>query len=344
MAELKIWNDPSLPVLVEFAPGAMEQIRREAVDGLLSLPRVGMGVGGLLAGTYERERIAVLDCLPIECAHRFGPSFRLTNEEAGNAASLRPGEGMRVVGCYCSKTRGAEDSREEETKLFDNLCAESWQVMLVVVPSTRDVSTGAVHSRAGNGMVRAGTRLPIEPTHVEAPDDLQPDDMEEIAAEPPPAAVEKASSTPVAAQPKVPAFVPEFVPAFASRVPPAAPSQPAPSQLWRWWAAAALLVALLGLAGFLTRARWLEHPVLDLRSHDANGHMTIEWNRMAVRHIGSGSLTVRDGMASRTILLNAAQLHAGAWQFDRQANEVTAILRAGRSEESTTFKVLPAGY
>jgi len=59
----------------------MEKIRLQARDGLMALPRVGMGVGGLLLGTRQDGVVRLVDAIEIPCSHTLGPAFNLTDEE-----------------------------------------------------------------------------------------------------------------------------------------------------------------------------------------------------------------------------------------------------------------------
>src|SRR5215472_17297354 len=137
MAKVTPWPDPGLPDAVEYDSDEFERIRRRAIDGLLSLPRVGMGVGGLLLGTRDSGVIRIISSQEISCAHAFGPGFRLTDAEIAAAleAAPRP-DGMQVVGWYCSKPRGAPELTAEDEQLFDALCPLPWQIALSILPST----------------------------------------------------------------------------------------------------------------------------------------------------------------------------------------------------------------
>ena len=105
------WPQATFPAPVEYSieysSDALERLRLAALDGLMALPRVGMGIGGLLLGSQVGGRSRILDFLPINCSHADGPSFRLSVEEveaAREAARALPASS--VLGCYCSKTRG----------------------------------------------------------------------------------------------------------------------------------------------------------------------------------------------------------------------------------------------
>lgn len=97
----------------------MEKIRRLAREGFMALPRVGMGVGGLLLGTRHDGVIRLLDSIEIPCSHTGGPSFNLSDEEKEMVRELIAGAGEPgVVGWYCSKTRGAPALGDSEMAIY----------------------------------------------------------------------------------------------------------------------------------------------------------------------------------------------------------------------------------
>lgn len=331
MAELTCWKDPGLPVAVDFAPETMEQIRRLGVDGLMSLRRVGVGVGGLLLGKYEGGRVTVLGVAEIACAHTFGPSFRLTPEEIVAAFALgKATDGERVVGFFCAKPRGTTEPGEEDRKLFDLFCPEAWQAMLLICPNSNGPSAGAVYARGRGGALAGGTRLPIEKSDAVA-----------VAVEPVAVEIEDEPEIPppLPAEPVRPAMARPEIPLFA----PVAPLRRAWFEgAWPKWAGAAVLLVIVFAAAILSRDLWMPRPKVDLRSYDSDGRLIIEWNRSAVRDIDSGSLLVNDGDESRTIVLSGAELHSGTFRYDRKTGRVSVILRAGPVQDRTTFKELPA--
>src|SRR5438105_4135728 len=128
MSTLPAWQDPGCPIPVSYSREALEQIRRLAVDGLLQLPRAGIGVGGLLLGARENGRTTILDSVAIPCSHAEGPSFRLTAAEIEDALEIvRAAGALKVVGWYCSKTRPPATLTERDLAVFGRLCPEAWQ-------------------------------------------------------------------------------------------------------------------------------------------------------------------------------------------------------------------------
>jgi hypothetical protein len=158
------WEDPGCPIPVEYSREALEQIRSLAVDGLLALPRIGLGIGGLLLGTHEGGKTTILDSVTIPCNHAEGPSFLLTPEECKQALDLiRNAAPLTVVGWYSTKTRGLVAMSERDLILFDILCPEPWQMTLLIRPSTVEASRAALCFRDAAGVVRRGGEVALEP-------------------------------------------------------------------------------------------------------------------------------------------------------------------------------------
>jgi hypothetical protein len=370
MAELNIWKDPGLEIPVAFAPEAMERIRRAAVQGMLSLRRVGVGVGGLLLGRYGGGKVTILDSRAIACAHNFGPSFRLTPEEV--TAALAPvgetGE-LRVVGMYCSKPRGPAEVNDDDRWLFESLCPERWQAILVVSPKSNDASMGAVFSRGAGRALLGGAQLPIEETPMAAavepaavePVELAPVELVAVGPAPPvalrvePAPLLEVIPDPEPPPPPVPLRFPRKAAsrpkATAERVSSRRPDAPlfvrtvpvkrARTNSWMLWAGVSVIVLAFCIGAFLTRDRWMPRPPLELRSYDSGGLLTVEWNRSAVRGIEDGSLLFTDGADTNTIVLNGAKLHSGSFQYARKSGRVAVLFRAESIQETTTYNEKP---
>jgi proteasome lid subunit RPN8/RPN11 len=367
-----IWKDPGLPIPVAFAPEAIEQIRRAAVEGMLALRRVGVGVGGLLLGRYGAGKVTVLDSREIACAHNFGPSFRLTPEEmtAALAPVDRTGERtgdrtaeLRVVGLYCSKPSGPAEVNDDDRRLFESLCPERWQAMLVVSPKSNNSSTGAVFSRGAGRALLGGAQLPIEEIRSRPPEPAAVEAAPTIAPKVEPGPLAKRElAKPVSAP--LPKIIPEPLPPpppprKAPPIPKAPPERAAPRRPdvplfsrtvpvkraglypWMLWVGAAVILLALCIAAFLTRNRWMPRPPLELRSYDSAGLLTVEWNRSAVRGIEDGSLLFTDGTDTKTIVVNGAQLHSGSLQYSRKSGHVAVIFRAGSIQETTTYNDKP---
>src|ERR1700722_18628432 len=110
MTETISLSDPHSRLRIEYSRAAMEQIREQARDGLMAVPRVAVGVGGILLGERGKGFIGLLGSIQILCAHASGPCFNLTAEEKRQsrdtiARTGAPGGTGKpgVIGWYCSK-------------------------------------------------------------------------------------------------------------------------------------------------------------------------------------------------------------------------------------------------
>ena len=152
------WPDKTLTREIFCAPGLLAGLEAIVADGLLSIPRIGLGVGGLLVGRRVGERIEILKSAAISCSHAFGPQFVLTPEETTAAARLttrnelapagETGAVLGVVGWYCSKTAAPKTGAqtvlsERDRDLFDALCPEPWQVALLMRTRPGEPTTAA---------------------------------------------------------------------------------------------------------------------------------------------------------------------------------------------------------
>jgi hypothetical protein len=331
--ETRVWKDPACPVAVEYSAIALENIRRHAVDGLLSLPRVGLGVGGFLLGTRKAGKPLILDFHPIPCSHASGPSFAPTLGEIewGKASALESAAAsLEILGLYCSRPRIPLQVAQKDRDLFKCLCPGAGQIALLIRPSTTDVSLAALFYRKADGTLAGGTPLPLEeivvPEEADQARDIVNDTFSPPAVEP--VAIPSDPAAPLFGDPE-----PFSLPSFAAA--------PLPRGL-HWPAVAApLLVVGILIAMFSTREQWLPRPPLDLRTAETNGNFAVEWNRAAVRGVDRALLTVNDGGATKKIQLDTSQLQAGAIPYSRQTPEVTATLDAGGIHASAKFVAPP---
>src|SRR6266566_5033100 len=136
MREIAYLSDHSSPLRIEYSRPVMELIRERGMDGLMALPRVGMGVGGLLLGERQGGRIRLLDSIDLPCSHSIGPSFTLTDAEKARTRELIASAGqVPVIGWYCSKTHGAATLDDADLAFYEELFPEAWHIALVIRPN-----------------------------------------------------------------------------------------------------------------------------------------------------------------------------------------------------------------
>ncbi len=344
----------------------MERIRGQACDGLLALPRIGMGVGGLLLGVRQGGLVQLLDSIEIHCSHASGPGFLLTPDEKDRARELIAGAGVPgVIGWYCSKPRGAAALGDVDMAFFKELFPHPEQIALMLRPSTVEPTRAAFFFRNEKGEVVKGIECELDEWH-EAPP--LPADVEEAEPEPEPV-VEAEAAAP---EPEPPAPVPPSAArtepvAFAiasvevtepppSATPPPPPIRPRPdpamfafagppprrNKLPVWIGAVAILLVLTAAAWF-TQDSWLPRAPLNLTSTELDGNVVIHWNANAFRGIDHASLFVNDDGELHTLPLDRFQLNQGVYHYTHgpKSQRVTAKL-AAREDSGIAVWLAPA--
>jgi len=138
--EIATWDEGEFPYRIDYDRKVFESIRETAVQRLMDLPKVGLGVGGLLLGKREAHGLTVLGLVEIPCSHAFGPSFTLTTEEHAHARELIAGVGDRgvgdpgVIGWYVSKGVRPLELTDADRKQLAILFPHQWQLGVMIQP------------------------------------------------------------------------------------------------------------------------------------------------------------------------------------------------------------------
>src|ERR1700728_1743465 len=105
------WDAPDGSCSVTLGFHLMDELRRQAIEAYLSLPKRGEEIGGLLFGAVRAGgSIAVyIDfCEGLPCEYRFGPSYKLSQTDyvlVRDRLAQHPCEGSQpVIGLYRSYT------------------------------------------------------------------------------------------------------------------------------------------------------------------------------------------------------------------------------------------------
>jgi hypothetical protein len=329
MPEIVYLADPGCALKIEYPRPVMEKIRQRACDGLMALPRIGIGVGGLLLGVRENGRIRLTDSMEIPCTHSGGPSFNLTSAEKDHvrtliAAADKPG----VIGWYCSKPRGTTDLADAQTALYKELFPDPGQVALMLRPSTVEKTCAAFFFRDEKGEVVKGPECELEEWRFV---DEEPEPDEQVVAvakdEPDVTKLDVPRLPQVEFQEPEPPVVPTPARAgpdmFASYG-----KAPRRKGVNGWILAAAALLAL-GAAAHVTQDSWLPLPPLTLTSTESNGALVIRWNVDGLRGIDRASMFVNDGGNLHTITLDRFDLNQGFMRYVPKSERVAMKLSAG---------------
>ncbi len=340
MPEITYLTDPQIPLRIEYSRPVMERIRGLAVDGLMALPRIGMGVGGLLLGVREDGIVRLIDSIEIQCSHASGPSFLLTNEEKDRARELIAGAGVPgVIGWYCSKTRGAITLGETDIAFYRELFPNREQIALVLRPSTVEPTRAVFFFRNENGEVVKGLECEVEEwrpepavSDGESETGLAVPEVEEPVAESisfpgEPVEVSEPEPPPPVATPAMP------IRPLADPDPFAFTGKPRRQSKRMLWIGIGALLVTLAAAGWFTQNFWIPRPPLNLTSTESGGSLVIRWNPDAFRGIDHASLFINEDGKLQSLPLDRFQLNQGILHYVHGANSqrVSAKLAAGEN-------------
>jgi len=168
---LATWRVPQCPFTIEYSPQMLEEIRLAVVDAFFSLPRGGAEIGGILLGKYQSGRLTIVESVPLECEHAYGPSFTLSPKDHSSMAALldsaqRNPPGRQPVGWYHSHTRSEIHLSEADLAIQDHYFTEAWQVALVMQPHAFLPAKAGFFFREANGAIRGAAtyrELVLEP-------------------------------------------------------------------------------------------------------------------------------------------------------------------------------------
>lgn len=321
--ECTTWRDSEGVFHVEASRAVLEEIRAEAMRGLLGLGRGGIEKGGLLLGRRMGNLLRVTSWRPIACSHADGPSFVLSPDDEkaltrqiASAHRECAFSQLQLVGWFVSHTRRGLELSEEEQAFSERHFPEEWPVALVVKPSRVSESEVRVYSRRAVG-------APLQAR--------QPDMV--LEQEPTPAARVKHSAV--------------------KPVPPGAPTT-APRAVLRPWLKCVIGVALCGgLAGSsLAAYRVLQQVRLpgstaplrlpSLRVVQSSPDLRVAWDADSeyVARASSAWLEVREAGGVKSIPLRREQLRGGTFSINVTGAEgsVTLAIRAG--QQSPLFETV----
>lgn len=326
---------PECPFPIQYDDAVLEQIRYAIVDAFFSVPRGGLEIGGILLGGFDGQTLRIAGHQPLDCEHATGPSFALSERDhavLSEQLAAKREQGLIPVGWYHSHTRSEIFLSEADLEIHRRYFPESWQIALVLRPASMRPTRAAFFFRQADGTIRSDAsyqEFVVEPLPAGAPAPVEEEPAKARAAVPPPA---------------VPVDLP--VPHFLSG------SAPAPKRRVRaWiWILAALLLSSTGGACIYFKDSWIPKLMPDrqvpltLQVLDMDGQMQIMWNPQssAVRNARGGTLDIVDGPDRNSIVLDAAQLRGGTFNYARKLEIVHLRLTVRdadgtRTETSTSF-------
>jgi proteasome lid subunit RPN8/RPN11 len=339
------WPAAECPFIVEYSPRVLDDIRLAVTDAFFSLPRGGAEIGGVLLGRQEKGRISIVDSVPMECEHAFGPSFVLSDRDQAKLAELVASGSRnphaRPLGWWHSHTRSDIFLSEADLQVYNSYFPESSQVALVLKPHTFQPTRAGFFFREPDGSIHAASSyhevvldpLPMRtvvpggpPVRAMQPSGITGEAASRVIdvagfanpdAEPSPAEEERAEVAP-----------PSFL---------GAAEAPRESRRWIGWVAAAFGVTL-AIVAYSTRDRWVgpvqarlqptASDAIELNAIDHTGQLQVRWNGAApaVRSASGGSLLILDGTVTVNVPLDGPHVQSGAFTYLRKADRVDVTL------------------
>ena len=304
------WRVPDRPVTIQLRQSLMESIGDQVRDAFQSVPRRGAETGGILLGSRVLKAgnaVIMAEAVePIECEHRGGPSFTLSeNDRERLAAQIRrlKAEGLVVVGLYRSHT-GAGDAvpNAEDRVLLDKLSPGAAAAFILLHPRSLARIEGSLHFwHEGKPLCDTGSApFPFGVDPVQAAPALR-------VAEP-----------------------------LAPRVDTPAPASPV-KRRWYWtWIGLALLALAVATAAFFAVRMWTgsDPPPVELTAARDQNRLVVRWNAAVppLADVQTAALTIQDGDRKTQYSLDRAQLLGGAVSYTPVTGQVSFLLE-GRGND-----------
>jgi hypothetical protein len=329
------WPCVPLGSEIECAPRVLHTICLEASLGLRKLTRGGLEVGGILFGERAEGLMRVLAVRPIECEHRFGPSFVLSDtDEAKLQETLTKYstgdelDSLEILGCYFSHSRHGATLTDGDLKLCDRFLSEKDQIAVTLIPNSTGGVRGTVLARTQGTFVSCHefeysvlNSAPNETVRRRPTDRRSPTALKTVAV----SRQESVRNEPGDTDPAVDAA---FHLAKSEPVLPAVTAAPPNAQHGHYKLKSALLLGLLILFACWPH-RTSPASQVQLRFTDNENKLMIRWNaeQEAVREASLATLDIRDGnQEPQHLLIGADVLRQGVMAYERKSELVRISL------------------
>ena len=302
------WQVPNRPVTIQLRHSLMESIADQVREAFQSVPRRGAETGGIVLGSRvlkSGNAVIIGESIErIECEHRSGPSFTLSdNDRERLAAQVRrlKAEGLVVVGFYRSHTGpGDTTPGEDDRVLLDQLSPGAAAAFILLHPRSVARIEGSLHFwHEGKPLCDTGSApFPFGADLVRAAAPLR-------VAEPP--------------------VAPEAIPAPAT-------TAPVTNWTYRNWVALALLALAVAIAAFFAVRIWTapEPPAVELTAARDQNRLVVRWNPTVppLADVQTAALTIQDGDRRTQYSLDRAQLLGGAVSYTPLTGHVSFLIEA----------------
>jgi hypothetical protein len=360
------WRCEPLHVDVECTNAVLEMIRDWAVDARCRLAHCARETGGILFGEWTDTSIRIEAARPIECEHRFGPSFQLSKKdeasllEALAAARKDPELGkLQPIGLYMSNSQNFSVA-VADVRIFDRYFPKARPMALILRPSKYGQTSAGFFLRERGSVTYLCAHELSSSTSESAHRDRQPisqnpQDENRLANET--ARPEEAGTIPAPPPDEaIGAWSREYVRRLlTSALKRFCASLLTGKKLWN--VSRRDLVAAIVLLGFCTaatRTLWVRsnlQPPTKIPMHitDMGSQLRIDWdaNEEPVLSATSGVLEIRDGETEPVHLPFARDmLRAGSVLYAPRSGTIQVRMRfmnhKGPPQESVIYYINPA--
>jgi proteasome lid subunit RPN8/RPN11 len=320
------WDAPDGACFVVLDSNLMEELRRQAIQAYLSLPKRGAEIGGLLFGDVRQDGSMVFQidgCEGIPCEYRFGPSYKLSETDYGRLSerlARHQHDGSEpVIGWYRSYTGREAALDHTDLELLRNAFPRPHLVSLLLQPISAEKCMARF--QFGSDGELAADR-PYEPFLLE-PAQLK---VLEAQAEPEPPKAPPAAAGPGEQLWEPSVESPRPVPVLPARYDartrqgPEDDAMRAPRGSRNWLPV--LLCALAAIAGaaaygFWTLERQPRWAPMGLDATASARELLVIWDSAApvIEQASRGVMSVTDGSKQNQIPLTAAQLRGGKLSY-----------------------------
>ena len=323
------WHPPDKRITIYLNVEICDGLGPRIFEGLKSLPRRGLEVGGLLLGWVEKGeelRVIVQDFEPFEAEHLRGPSYTLSAADRERLEQRieywgSNATGLSVVGYYRGHTRPGLYLDEDDFHIIREYFADPGQVCLLIRPSFTETSMAGFFFWEDADIQRQSSYLefPFERAqlHSEALPIRVVRDTQPVETSPPP---DVAVAVPVATSAQ---------PANRTR---AANWQAVVERVSRWWwipmAAGLLMAWALGGPHPASKSVAVEparhQSELALSVGKSGRALKLSWNRSApaVQRAPSAVLWIHDGDRQSKVNLTTAELESGSVVYWPSSDDV----------------------
>jgi hypothetical protein len=142
------WRCEPLAVDVECTNAVLEMIRDWAADGRCRVAHCALETGGILFGEWTDRSIRIEAARPLECEHKFGPSFQLSKKDEASllealAVAREDPElrNLQPIGLYMSNSQNFSVA-VADVRIFDRYFPKARPMALILRPSTGETRAG----------------------------------------------------------------------------------------------------------------------------------------------------------------------------------------------------------